>query len=128
MIKKYLVVTATMATLSALALTACGDDSGGGGQSGDAAAVDSLNVLDYYTDDPGKTQIGDMLQKCGTSIGVAKVNHESVPGPKLFQTVLQRASSKSLPDCCCPVRSASASRDSSAPGAAIPRVRAASRR
>ena len=98
MIKKYLVVTATMATLSALALTACGDDSGGGGQSGNAAAVDSLNVLDYYTDDPGKTQVGDMLQKCGTSIGVAKVNHESVPGPTLIQTVLQRASSKSLPD------------------------------
>ena len=97
MIKKYLVVTATMATLSALALTACGDDSGGG-QSGNAAAVDSLNVLDYYTDDPGKTQVGDMLQKCGTSIGVAKVNHESVPGPTLIQTVLQRASSKSLPD------------------------------
>jgi multiple sugar transport system substrate-binding protein len=39
-----------------------------------------------------------MLQKCGTSIGVAKVNHESVPGPTLIQTVLQRASSKSLPD------------------------------
>ena len=97
MIKKYLVVTATMATLSSLALTACGDDSSGG-QSGNAAAVDSLNVLDYYTDDPGKTQVGDMLQKCGTSIGVAKVNHESVPGPTLIQTVLQRASSKSLPD------------------------------
>ena len=55
-------------------------------------------MLDYYTDDPGKTQVGDMLQKCGTSIGVAKVNHESVPGPTLIQTVLQRASSKSLPD------------------------------
>jgi multiple sugar transport system substrate-binding protein len=97
MIKKYLVVTATMATLSSLALTACGDDSSGG-QSGNAATVDSLNVLDYYNDDPGKTQVGDLLQKCGTSIGVAKVNHESVPGPTLIQTVLQRASSKSLPD------------------------------
>src|SRR5919112_271799 len=97
MIKKHLVVTATMATLFSLTLTACGSNSSGG-QSGKSATVDSLNVLDYYTDDPGKTQVGDMLQKCGTSIGVAKVNHESVPGPTLIQTVLQRASSKSLPD------------------------------
>src|ERR671921_244760 len=97
MIKKHLVVTATMATLFSLTLTACGSNSSGG-QSGKSATVDSLNVLDYYTDNPGKTQVGDMLQKCGTSIGVAKVNHESVPGPTLIQTVLQRASSKSLPD------------------------------
>ena len=99
MIKKQLVVAAAMATLVPLTLTACG---GGGGSSssggGTSAKVDALNVLDYYTDDPGKTQVGDMLQKCGTSIGVAKVNHESVPGPTLIQTVLQRASSKALPD------------------------------
>src|SRR5689334_14704400 len=99
MIKKQLVVTATLATLVPLTLAACGggggSNSGGGGTS---AKVDALNVLDYYTNEPGKTQVGDMLQKCGTSIGVAKVNHESVPGPTLIQTVLQRASSKSLPD------------------------------
>ena len=39
-----------------------------------------------------------MLSKCGTSIGVAKVDHQSVPGPTLIQKVLQQASSKSLPD------------------------------
>ena len=60
--------------------------------------VDSLTVLDYYTDDPGHTQIGDQLSKCGTSIGVAKIDHQSVPGPTLIQKVLQQASSKSLPD------------------------------
>ena len=72
MIKKHLVVTAAMATLLPLTVTACGGDSSdeGGGQS---ATVDALNVLDYYNDDPGKTQVGDMLQKCGTSIGVATV-------------------------------------------------------
>ena len=55
-------------------------------------------MLDYYTDEPGKSNIGDQLQKCGTSIGVAKVDHQSVPGPTLIQKVLQQASSKTLPD------------------------------
>ena len=98
MIKKHLVVTATMATLVPLTLAACGGDGSSSGGGGTSAKVDALNVLDYYTDEPGKSQVGEMLQKCGTSIGVAKVNHESVPGPTLIQTVLQRASSKSLPD------------------------------
>jgi multiple sugar transport system substrate-binding protein len=98
MIKKNLVVTVTMATLVPLTLAACGGDGSGSGGGGTSAKVDALNVLDYYTDEPGKSQVGEMLQKCGTSIGVAKVNHESVPGPTLIQTVLQRASSKSLPD------------------------------
>jgi len=97
-IKKHLVVTATMATLVPLTLAACGGGGSNSGGGGTSAKVDALNVLDYYSDEPGKSQIGDMLQKCGTSIGVAKVNHESVPGPTLIQTVLQRASSKSLPD------------------------------
>jgi multiple sugar transport system substrate-binding protein len=60
--------------------------------------VDSLTVLDYYNDEPARSLIGDMLQKCGTSIGVAKVDHQSVPGPTLIQKVLQQASSKTLPD------------------------------
>jgi multiple sugar transport system substrate-binding protein len=100
MIKKHLVVTATMATLVPLTLAGCGGGGGGSnsGGGGTSAKVDALNVLDYYTDDPGKSQISAMLQKCGTSIGVAKVNTEHVPGPTLIQTVLQRASSKALPD------------------------------
>ena len=55
-------------------------------------------MLDYYTDEPGKSNIDAQLQKCGTSIGVAKVDHQSVPGPTLIQKVLQQASSKTLPD------------------------------
>lgn len=100
MIKKRLAAIAALATLTPLSLAACG---GGGGTSGTAggdssATVDSLTVLDYYTDDPGHGQIGDQLSKCGSSIGVAKVDHQSVPGPTLIQKVLQQASSKSLPD------------------------------
>jgi multiple sugar transport system substrate-binding protein len=89
-----------MATLAPLALAACGGGGSSSGGSGNAsnATVDSLTVLDYYTDEPSHSQIGDQLSKCGTSIGVAKVDHQSVPGPTLIQKVLQQASSKSLPD------------------------------
>ena len=101
MIKKRLAAVAALATLAPLTLAACGgggDSGGSGGSGGTSETVDSLTVLDYYTDDPGHTQIGDMLSKCGTSNGVAKVDHQSVPGPTLIQKVLQQASSKSLPD------------------------------
>jgi len=95
--RKRLGATAALAVLVPLALAACsGSDEDGGGDA--SAAVDSLTVLDYYSDEPAKTQIGDMLSACGTSIGVAKVDHQSVPGPTLIQKVLQQASSKTLPD------------------------------
>jgi multiple sugar transport system substrate-binding protein len=100
MISRKLALAATAALISPLALAACGgsgsSEPAGGGAS--AAAVDSLTVLDYYSDEPSHTQIGDMLTKCGTSIGVNKVDHQSVPGPTLIQKVLQMASSKTLPD------------------------------
>jgi multiple sugar transport system substrate-binding protein len=97
MIKKRLAVATAFAALAPLSLVACsGGGSNGGSSSG--GSVDSLTVLDYYTDDPGHTQIGDQLSKCGTTVGVKKVVHQSVPGPTLIQKVLQQASSKSLPD------------------------------
>ncbi|HEY9293357.1 MAG TPA: ABC transporter substrate-binding protein [Microlunatus sp.] len=98
MFKRRLMVVAAAVTLTSLTLAACGGGSGDGGGTDSAEKVDSLTVLDYYTDDPGHTQIGDQLSKCGTSIGVAKVDHQSVPGPTLIQKVLQQASSKTLPD------------------------------
>jgi multiple sugar transport system substrate-binding protein len=100
MIKKRLVAVAALATLAPVTLAACGGGGGSnsGGSGGSSQSVDSLTVLDYYTDDPGHSQIGDQLSKCGTSIGVAKVDHQSVPGPTLIQKVLQQASSKTLPD------------------------------
>jgi multiple sugar transport system substrate-binding protein len=88
-----------LATMAPLSLAACGGgSSGSSGGDSSAATVDTLKVLDYYSDEPGKSQIGAMLTACGTSIGVATVDHESVPGPGLIQKVLQQASSKSLPD------------------------------
>ncbi len=100
MIKKRVLAAAAMASLVPLTLAACGGggSNAGGSASSSSEAVDSLTVLDYYTDEPGKSNIDAQLQKCGTSIGVAKVDHQSVPGPTLIQKVLQQASSKTLPD------------------------------
>jgi multiple sugar transport system substrate-binding protein len=99
MMKKRIAAIAALATLAPLSLAACGSSGGSGSAGGSStAAVDSLKVLDYYTDEPGKTQVGDMLTACGTTIGVGKIDREVVPGPTLIQKVLQQASSKSLPD------------------------------
>ena len=100
MIKRRLVTAAAMATLVPLTLAACGGggSNGAGSNSSSSETVDSLTVLDYYTDEPGKSNIDAQLQKCGSSIGLAKVDHQSVPGPTLIQKVLQQASSKTLPD------------------------------
>ena len=100
MFKKRLVSAAAIATAATMVLAGCG---GGGeeeppGGGGSAATVDSLTVLDYYVDEPNHSRVGTLLADCGTSIGVAKVDHQSVPGPTLIQKVLQQASSKSLPD------------------------------
>ena len=92
--RKRLVAAAALATLVPLGLAACSGSKDGGS----SESVDSLTVLDYYSDEPAKTQVGDMLTACGTSIGVAKIDHQSVPGPTLIQKVLQQASSKTLPD------------------------------
>jgi multiple sugar transport system substrate-binding protein len=97
-LRTRLLAVAALAAISPLALAACGGggEPSGGGETGET--VGSLTVLDYYTDEPGHTQIGDLLTKCGSSIGVAKVDHQSVPGPTLIQKVLQQASSQTLPD------------------------------
>ena len=100
MIKKRLVAATAMATLAPLTLAACGGGGSNdpGSESSATENVSSLTVLDYYTDEPGKSNIDAQLQKCGTSIGLASVDHQSVPGPTLIQKVLQQASSKTLPD------------------------------
>ena len=100
MIKKRLAAAAAMATLAPLTLAACGggESNDAGSESSSSATVESLTVLDYYTDEPGKSNIDAQLQKCGTSIGLVSVDHQSVPGPTLIQKVLQQASSKTLPD------------------------------
>lgn len=98
MFKKRLVSAAAIATAATMVLAGCGGGSGDAPPGGTSETVDSLTVLDYYTEEPSHTLIGDQLSKCGTSVGVAKIDHQSVPGPTLIQKVLQQASSKSLPD------------------------------
>jgi multiple sugar transport system substrate-binding protein len=90
---KRLAALAVVATLTPLTLAACGSDS-----SPSDEAVNSLVVLDYYTDEPTTSQVRGLLEKCGTSIGVAKIERTAVPGSTLIQKVLQQASSKTLPD------------------------------
>ncbi len=97
MSKKRWAAVAVAATLAPLSLAACGDN-GSGSSSGSSGKVDSLSILDYYTDDPGKTQVDTMLKACATAAGVPTISHTDVPGPTLIQKVLQQASSKTLPD------------------------------
>jgi multiple sugar transport system substrate-binding protein len=77
-----------------LAATGCGGGTGGGSAKG---KVTSITALDYYTDATEHSQWGKLLTACGKSVGV-KVEHTSVPGVSLVPKVLQRASSRTLPD------------------------------
>lgn len=78
----------------ALAATGCG----GGTSTGSAPGkVTSITVLDYYTDEPERSQWGEILTSCGKSAGV-RVEQTSVPGASLIPKVLQQASSRTLPD------------------------------
>ena len=92
MLRKQLVALAALVTLAPVALAACGSE-----PSPSTATVDSLTVLDYYTDEPTTSQVQALAEKCGTAIGT-KINRTAVPGPSLIQKVLQQASSKTLPD------------------------------
>ena len=76
-----------------LGLAGCGG-SGGGGSS---ASVKRLRVLDYYSNEPDKSNYAKVLSACGKAIGVT-IQHEVVPGDTLIQKVLQQSSSKTLPD------------------------------
>ena len=90
--KKRLASLAALVTLAPLTLAACGNDS-----SPANATVDSLTLLDYYTDEPTTSQVQALADKCGSAIGT-KINRTAAPGPSLIQKVLQQASSKTLPD------------------------------
>ncbi|MCA4131738.1 extracellular solute-binding protein [Arthrobacter sp. M4] len=83
-----------LAALAPLALTACG---GGGSQASANGKVGELTVLDYYNNEPDKTHIQKALDKCASELGVT-LKRETVPGKDLIQKVLQRSSSRTLPD------------------------------
>ncbi|MGW1807086.1 sugar ABC transporter substrate-binding protein [Streptomyces sp. NPDC002078] len=78
----------------AVAAIGCGGGTGAGSAPG---KVTSITALDYYTDEPEHSQWGEILTSCGKSAGV-RVEQTSVPGASLIPKVLQRASSRTLPD------------------------------
>jgi multiple sugar transport system substrate-binding protein len=92
--KASLTCLMAMAAIAPLALTACG---GGSSQAAANEKVDSLTVLDYYNNEPDKTHIQGALDKCAAQLGVT-LKRETVPGKDLIQKVLQRSSSRTLPD------------------------------
>jgi multiple sugar transport system substrate-binding protein len=94
--------SAPAATGSAPAATGSASAATSGGPAASSSnppvTVKSLSVLDYFTDEPRHSQAEALLTKCGASLGVGKINQTSVPGTSLIQTVLQEASSKTLPN------------------------------
>ncbi|QOR72760.1 ABC transporter substrate-binding protein [Ruania alkalisoli] len=80
---------------AALVLAAC--SGGGDGTDADTGEVSSLSVLDYYNNDPDNSLIQAGLDRCAEELGVT-LERETVPGGDLIQTVLQQASSQTLPD------------------------------
>ncbi|WP_456284166.1 sugar ABC transporter substrate-binding protein [Microbacterium sp. JZ101] len=90
---RALTATAALAAVP-LALAACSGGGGGGQGSGDAG---TLTVLDYYNNEPDKTLVQEALDTCAAEVGV-ELDRETVPGADLIQTVLQRSSSRTLPD------------------------------
>lgn len=90
--KNRLTKILALAAVAPFVLTACGG--GGGSSSGDAT---SLTLMDYYNNDPDKGLIQTAIDKCAADIGVT-ITREVVPGKDLIQKVLQKSSSKTLPD------------------------------
>jgi multiple sugar transport system substrate-binding protein len=81
-----------VAALVPLALSGC---SGGGSKAG--VDTDTLSIVDYYNNDPDKSLVQAALDRCAAELGVT-LNRETVPGKDHIQKVLQRASSRTLPD------------------------------
>ncbi|WP_235020216.1 sugar ABC transporter substrate-binding protein [Ruania rhizosphaerae] len=92
--KRYMVMAAGGMS-AALVLAAC--SGGGDGADADTGEVSSLSVLDYYNNDPDNSLIQAGLDSCAEELGIT-LERETVPGGDLIQTVLQQASSQTLPD------------------------------
>lgn len=79
-----------------LALASCaGGGTGGGGDAG--GGVDTLTLLDYWNNEPDKTIMQGVIDDCAAQLEVT-IERETVPGKDLIQKVLQRSSSRTLPD------------------------------
>lgn len=62
----------------------------------DTAGV-TITVVDSITSEPGSTDLAAMLDACAEPEGIV-IDREQVPSSEVVQKVLQRASSKTLPD------------------------------
>ncbi|UKA70710.1 sugar ABC transporter substrate-binding protein [Arthrobacter sp. FW306-06-A] len=91
-IKGRITATLAMAAVLPLAFTGCS-----GGTSNAGGDVKTLTVLDSYNNEPDKGILQDSIDKCAAAVGVT-IERTTVPGKDRMQTVLQRSSSKTLPD------------------------------
>lgn len=93
---KRRVWTLAAAAVPLVFLTAC---AGGGGSAAPASEDEELTLtaLDYYTDEPSHTNMGNRLNDCAAEVN-ATVEHQSVPSNQYNSKVLQQISSRSLPD------------------------------
>ncbi|TLM82493.1 ABC transporter substrate-binding protein [Pseudarthrobacter sp. NamE5] len=92
--KSHKITTVTALAIAPLVLSAC---SGGGGGEKAGGDVNTLSIVDYYNNEPDKSLVQTALDRCAAELGVS-INRETVPGKDHIQKVLQRASSKTLPD------------------------------
>ena len=92
--RKRLIATIATAAVIPFVLVAC---SGGGNSGSTSSDPDTLTILDYYNNEPDKTLVQTALDACADELGVT-IDRETVPGKDLIQKVLQRSSSKTLPD------------------------------
>jgi multiple sugar transport system substrate-binding protein len=91
--RKHVYKVLALAAVAPFILSACAGASAG--KSGGGA--NSLTLLDYYNNEPDNTIMKGAIDKCATEIGVT-ISREAVPGKDLIQKVLQKSSSKTLPD------------------------------
>lgn len=91
-IKGRITAALAMAAVLPLTFTACSGGSSNAGQD-----VKTLTVLDSYNNEPDKGILQASIDKCAAAVGVT-IERTTVPGKDRMQTVLQRSSSKTLPD------------------------------
>src|SRR5665647_3620048 len=78
----------------ALPLAAC-SSGGSTSSSGSSAAVTTLNVVDYYNNEPDNGFYQKALDACGQANGIT-IQRQAVPGANLIAKVLQMSSSRCL--------------------------------
>jgi multiple sugar transport system substrate-binding protein len=92
---RAIAAAAALATIPLVLASCAGGGAGGGGDAGGDA--DTLTLLDYWNNEPDKTIMQGVIDDCAAQLEVT-IERETVPGKDLIQKVLQRSSSRTLPD------------------------------